>query len=46
MNTRLLRSGSVVVGTILVPYKYVPIYMCIVKDTYYKRIRIQAQHLK
>ena len=35
MNTRLFRSCSVQVRISLVPYKYVPIYMCIVKDTYY-----------
>ena len=46
MNTRLFRSGSVLVRISLIPYKYVPLYMCIVKDTYYIRIRIPAQHLK
>ena len=46
MNTRLFRSGSVLVRINLVPYKYVPIYMCIVEDTYYIRMRIYAQHLK
>ena len=40
MNTRLFRSGSVLVRNSLVPYKYVPIYMCIVKDMYYVRIHI------
>ena len=45
MNTRLFRSGSVLVWISLVSYKYVPIYMCIVKDTYYIRIRIYAQQL-
>ena len=46
MNTRLFRSGSLLVRITLVPYKYVPIYMCIVKDTYYVRIHIYAQQLK
>ena len=46
MNTCLLRSGSVLVRISLVPYKYVPIYMCIGRDTYYIRIRIYAQQLK
>ena len=46
MNIRLFRSGSVLVLISLVPYKYVPIYMCIVKDTYYIRIRLYAQQLK
>ena len=34
MITRLFRNGSVLVRIILVPYKYVPVYMYIVKDTY------------
>ena len=46
MNTRFFRSGSVLVRIGLVPYKYVPIYMCIVKDTYYILIHIYAQQLK
>ena len=46
MNTRLFRNGSVLIRISLVPYKYVPIYMCIGKDTYYIRIRVYAQQLK
>ena len=46
VNIRLFRNGSVLVGISLVPCKYVTIYMCIVKDTYYIRIRICAQQLK
>ena len=46
VNIRLFRNGSVLVRISLVPYKYVPIYMCIVKDTFYIRIRICAQQLK
>ena len=46
MITCLFRSGSILVRISLVPYKYVPIYMCIVKDTYFLRIRIYAQQLK
>ena len=46
MNTCLFRNGSVLVRISLVPYKYVPIYMGIGRDTYYKRIRIYAQQLK
>ena len=46
MNTRLFRGGSVLVRISFVPYKYVPIYMCIVKGTFYIRIRIYAQQLK
>ena len=46
VNIRLFRNGSVLVRISLVPYKYVPIYMCIVKDTYYIRTRICAQQLK
>ena len=46
MNTRLFRNGSVLVRITLVPYKYVPIYMCIVEDKYYIRIRIYGQQLK
>ena len=46
MNICLFRNGSVLVRISLVPYKYVPIYMCIVKDTYFIRIRIYAQQLK
>ena len=42
----LFRNGSVLVRISLVPYKYVPIYMFIVKDTYYIGIRICAQQLK
>ena len=32
MNTYLFRSGSVLVQISLVPYKYVPINMCIGRD--------------
>ena len=46
MNTHLFRSGSVLVQISLVPYKYVPVYMCIGRDTYYIRTRIYAQKLK
>ena len=46
MNTCLFRIGSVLARISFVPYKYVPIYMCIFKDTYYIRIRIYAQQLK
>ena len=46
MNTCLLRNGSALVRISLVPYNYVPRYMCIVRDTYYIRIRIYAQQLK
>ena len=46
MNTCLFRSGSVLVRISLVPYKYVPIYMCIGRDTYYISIRINAQQLE
>ena len=46
MNTCLFRSGSVLVWISLVPYKYVPIYMCIGWDTYYIGIRIYAQQSK
>ena len=46
MDTFLFRSASVLVRISLVPYKYVPIYMCIVRDTYYFRIRIYAQQSK
>ena len=46
MNTRLFRSVSVLVRISLVPYKYVPKFMCVVKDTYYIRIRIYAQQLR
>ena len=46
MNTCVFRSGSVLVRISLIPYKYVPIYMCIGRDTYYIRIRIYAQQLK
>ena len=46
MNTRLFRSGSVLVRISLVPYKNVPIYTCIVKDMYYIPIRIYAKQLK
>ena len=46
MNTCLFRSGSVLVRMSLILYKYVPIYMCIGRDTYYIRIRIYAQQLK
>ena len=46
MNTCLFRSGSVLVQISLVPYIYVPINMCIDRDTYYIRIRIYAQQLK
>ena len=38
MDTCLFRNGSVLVRISLVPYKYVPVYMCIcyvyVLDTY------------
>ena len=46
VKIRLFRNGSVLVRFSLVPYKYVPIYMCIVKDTYYIRNRICAQQIK
>ena len=46
MNTCLFRNGSVLVGISFVPYKYVPIYMCIGRDTYYIRIHMYAQQLK
>ena len=46
MNTRLFRSGSVLVRISLVPYKYVPIYMCIGRDASYIRIHICAQQSK
>ena len=46
MNTCLFRSGCVLVRINLVAYKYVTIYMCIVKDTYYIRFHIYAQQLK
>ena len=46
VNIRLFRNSSILVRISLAPYKYVPIYMCIVKDTYYIRIRICAQQLK
>ena len=46
MNTCLFRNGSLLVGISLVPYKYVPIYICIARDTYYLRFRIYAQQLK
>ena len=46
MNTRLFQSDSVLVRISLVPYKYVPTYMCFVRSTYYIRIRIHAQQLK
>ena len=46
MNTCLFRSGSVLVRISLVPYKYVPIYLCIGRDMSYIRIRIYAQQLK
>ena len=46
VNIRLFRNGSVFFRLSLVPYKYVPIYMCIVKDTSYIRICIGAQQLK
>ena len=46
MNICLFRSGSVLVWISLVPYKYVPIYMCIGRDTYFLRIRVYAQQLK
>ena len=42
LNTCLFRSGSVLVRISLAPYKYVPICMCIVKDTYYIRIHVYA----
>ena len=40
------RNSSVLVRISWVPYKYVPIFMCIFKYTYYIRIRIYAQQLK
>ena len=43
---KLFRNGSVLVRISLVPYKYVPIYMFIVRDAYYARVRIYAQRLK
>ena len=46
MNTRLFHSGSVLVRINLVPYKYVPICMCIVRETYCVRIHMYAQQLK
>ena len=46
MNICLLRNGSVIVRISLVRYKYVPINICIVRDTYYIRIRIYAQQSK
>ena len=46
MNIRLFRNGSALVRISLVKYIYVHIYMCIVKDMYYLRIRICAQQLK
>ena len=46
MNTCLLRSGSVLVQVRFLPYKQVPIYMCIGRDTYFIRIRLYAQQLK
>ena len=46
MDTCLFRSASVLVRISLVPYKYVPINMCIVRDKYYIRIRIYAQQSK
>ena len=46
MNTCLFRNGSVLVRISLVPYKYVPIYMCIGRDTFNIPIRIYAQQLK
>ena len=41
LNVRRLRGY-----TATVPYEYVPIFMCIVKDIYYIRIRKYAQQLK
>ena len=46
MNFCLFRNGSVLVQISLVPYKNVPIYMCIATNTNYMRIRIYAQQLK
>ena len=46
MNTYLLRGGSVVVRISLVPYKDIPIYMCIGRDMFYIRIGIYEQQLK
>ena len=46
MKTCLFRSGSVLVRISLVPYKYVPVFLCIGRDTYYIRVRICAQRLK
>ena len=46
MITCLFRNGTVLVQVSLVPYKYVPSYMCIVRDTFYIRIRVYAQQLK
>ena len=45
MKTRLFRNGSVLVRISLVPYKKVPLYMCIDMDTYYIPIRIYARQL-
>ena len=46
VNIRFFRNGSVLVRISFVPYKYVLIYMCPVKDTYYIRIRKCAQQLE
>ena len=46
MNICLFRHGSVLVRINLVPYKYVARLYVLCCDTYYKRIRIYAQHLK
>ena len=46
MNTCLLCNDSVLVRISLLLYKYAPIYKCIVKDLYQRRIRIYEQHLK
>ena len=42
----LFPNGSVLAPISLVPYKYVPYYMYIVKDTYWIRIRVYVQYLK
>ena len=40
MNARLFCSGSILVRISLVPYKYVPMFVCIVKYTYYIYVHI------
>ena len=46
VKIRLFRNGSILDRISLVPFKYVPIYMCIVKDTFSIRIRKCAQQFK